>query len=264
MSALTLTLVQTRTHWHDPAANRDHFEGCFAQLPEQGDLVVLPEMFSTGFTMASATQAEPMDGPTPRWLMAMAERYQRVFCGSVVIRTAQGCYNRLLWAAPGQPLAWYDKRHRFRMAGEHEHYAAGDARAIFELRGFRICPLVCYDLRFPVWSRNIGDYDLLLYVANWPAARHSAWQRLLPARAIENLSYVAAVNILGVDGNDVAYAGGSGVWHPDGTALQSLRGQSGCLTATLKAETLARWRANFPAHLDRDAFHLTGDGDTVR
>lgn len=266
---LSISLVQTSTLWHDPGANRARFEALFAALPTAGDLVILPEMFSTGFTMDSRAQAETMDGPTAQWLLAMAERYQRVFCGSIIIRDGEHFYNRLLWAAPDRALHTYDKRHRFRMAGEHEHYDAGARRLIVSINGWRICPLICYDLRFPLWSRNApimaaeagneSVFDLLLYVANWPAPRHAAWQTLLPARAIENLAYVAAVNVIGVDGNDLSYAGGSGVWHPDGQPLAQLGAREAVVTTRLERTHLHAWRNGFPAWQDRDAFTLNSD-----
>ncbi|MEM1229239.1 MAG: amidohydrolase [Pseudomonadota bacterium] len=263
MSALKLTLLQTRTYWHDPAANRAHFESLLAQLADPGDLVVLPEMFTTGFTMDSAAQAEPVDGTTSRWLQDLAVRYRTTLCGSVVIRDGSAHYNRLLWAGPDRSLQHYDKRHRFRMAGEHEHYAAGTTRQVFTVNGVRVCPLICYDLRFPVWSRNLDDYDLLLYVANWPAARRLAWQRLLPARAVENISYVAAVNVIGIDGNGVTYAGGSGVWGPSGAALAQAGAAECSLQLTLDLGALQRDRAAFPAHLDRDGFSLHTDSGSI-
>ncbi|MGI9327024.1 MAG: amidohydrolase [Pseudomonadales bacterium] len=259
MSTLALSLVQTTTHWHDPKANRDHFEALFKDLPDNGDLVVLPEMFATGFTMASSTQAEPMDGPTVVWLQSMARRYARTFCGSLVIRDAKRIFNRLLWVSPDGAIAHYDKRHRFRMADEHEHYHAGAQKLIVSLGTVRVCPLVCYDLRFPVWSRNRDDYDLLLYVANWPAARQLAWRRLLPARAIENQCYVAAVNVVGVDGGGVSYAGGSSVWDPEGRAVIDLGAAASIANVTLDFSELTTYREQFPAWQDRDDFTLNVD-----
>ena len=256
MPTLTLNLLQTTTHWHDPAANRAHFEARFDALPKDGDLVVLPEMFSTGFTMASEIQAETMDGPTVRWLQASARHLGRAVCGSMVIEDGGRFYNRFLLVTPEGGLEHYDKRHRFRMAGEHEHYAAGTERVVLEYLGFRILPQVCYDLRFPVFSRSQEDYDLLIYVANWPAARALAWQTLLRARAIENLSFSVGVNRIGTDGNGVRYTGGSAVLHPDGTALVDLGARSEIGTVTLDLDELGNYRQGFPAWRDRDAFEL--------
>lgn len=256
MPALTLSLLQTATHWHDAAANRAHFERLFSELPDDGQLVVLPEMFSTGFTMASTTQAEPVDGPTTEWLRVMAARWQRAFCGSLIVVEDGQFYNRFLLVTADGAVQHYDKRHRFRMAGEHEHFAAGKTRRIFQLDGFRICPQVCYDLRFPVFSRNLEDYDVLLYVANWPAPRALAWNTLLRARAIENLAYTVGLNRIGTDGNDVGYQGDSAIYGPDGAGLLQLADAATVATTTLSLETLEAYRERFPAWRDRDAFEL--------
>lgn len=165
---LELALIQTTLAWHDPAANREHFQALLEQA-RGADLVILPEMFSTGFSMESAELAEPEDGPSSVWLREQAQRIDAVICGSLIIQAADGSYrNRLLWAGPNGSLAHYDKRHLFRMAGEHKHYSAGSEQVVLELKGWRVRPLICYDLRFPVWSRDAGGTDLLLYTANWP------------------------------------------------------------------------------------------------
>ncbi len=260
--SLTVSLIQTATHWHDPAANRDLFDDWFTGLPADSELVLLPEMFSTGFTMSSREVAEVMGGPTTRWMQQRAVELGRVLCGSVVIRDGDRYVNRFCWATPDGEIQHYDKRHRFRMAGEHEHYDAGGARIVFELDGWRVCPMVCYDLRFPVWFRNRGDYDLLLCVANWPAVRRDAWNALLRARAIENQAYVAAVNVVGDDGNDVAYVGDSSVYGPEGETLVAPSGAPGIFSHTLDKAALDDYRAAFPAWQDADRFSLTGsEGD---
>ena len=182
---LKVALVQTTLAWHDREANYAHFEVLLEQVGEV-DLVILPEMFTTGFSMQSESLCEPENGPTYKWLKAQAKKHNAVITGSVIIQAADGSHrNRLLWARPDGEILHYDKRHLFRMADEHQHYQAGDARVIFEWRGWRILPLVCYDLRFPVWSRNHNDYDLALYVANWPVSRRKVWDILLQARALE-------------------------------------------------------------------------------
>lgn len=256
MQPLNLALIQTNTHWHDAAANRALFESWFEQVPNDADIVVLPEMFTTGFTMASAVVAEPANGDTLDWMRNHAFELDAALCGSVVIEDSGRYFNRFVWAAPGEPLVFYDKRHRFRMAGEHEHYAAGVERKTFTYRGWRICPAVCYDLRFPVWLRNRADYDLLLVVANWPAARLEAWRTLLRARAIENQAYVAAVNIVGVDGNGVEYSGGSAAIDPNGEVLVEQIEGSILLRATLAMAPLESLRAAFPVWQDADRFNL--------
>ncbi|WP_122393870.1 nitrilase-related carbon-nitrogen hydrolase, partial [Pseudomonas savastanoi] len=176
---LNLALIQTTLAWHDREANLEHFEHLLGQA-HGADLVILPEMFTTGFSMESEALAEPEAGPTSTWLLAQAKRINAVVTGSVIIRAADGTYrNRLLWARPDGELLHYDKRHLFRMAGEHEHYTPGERQVMFELNGWRIRPLICYDLRFPVWSRDAESTDLLLYTANWPGARRLHWNRLL-------------------------------------------------------------------------------------
>jgi predicted amidohydrolase len=256
MRDLRATLVQQPLAWHDAAANRRHLEALLAPHAGTSDLVVLPEMFTTGFTMAAAEVAETMDGPSVAWLRATAQRLGAVVAGSVVIDDG-GHRNRLLWATPDGGLAWYDKRHLFRMAREHEHYAAGEQRLVLEVGGWRVLPLVCYDLRFPVWSRNRGDYDLALYVANWPAARRYPWSTLLRARAIENLCYVIGVNRVGTDGKGIEYSGDSAVIDPLGQPVVDCGAAACVTTVTLSAEILAAHRARFPAHLDADEFRLT-------
>lgn len=256
MRPLTVSLIQSHTLWHSPDANRTLFEGWFDSVPDDAQVIVLPEMFSTGFTMAAAEVAEPMHGPTLTWLQEQATRLGRVICGSLVIAEGGHCYNRFVWVTPELGVTCYDKRHRFRMADEHRHYAAGERRCIIALDDWRLCPMVCYDLRFPVWFRNRGDYDVLVCVANWPAARRQAWTSLLTARAIENQCYVIGVNIVGVDGNQVEYAGGSAIYSPEGAALLEAGTASGIFTASLDGETLLDYRRRFPAWQDADTFTL--------
>ncbi len=253
---LRLALLQSELVWHDPAANRAHFEQLLARVGET-DLVILPEMFTTGFSMESAALAEPADGPTAVWLREQARRIGAVVTGSLIVQDEDGRHrNRLLWATPEGELLHYDKRHLFRMAGEHEHYAPGEQRLVLTLKGWRIRPLICYDLRFPVWSRAQDDTDLLLYVANWPAPRRGHWNRLLPARAIENLCYVAAVNRIGSDGNGHPYAGDSQVLDFQGEPLAEAGAVAGIFHTTLSATALTAYRERFPAQRDADVFHL--------
>ena len=255
---LELALIQTSLFWQDPVANCKHFEPLLERA-SGSDLVLLPEMFSTGFSMQSAELAEPEDGPTTGWMLEQARYLDAVIAGSLIIQAADGTYrNRFLWARPDGSLAFYDKRHLFRMAGEHKHYAAGDVPVVLELKGWRVRPLICYDLRFPVWSRDAGGTDLLLYTANWPALRRQHWNRLLPARAIENLCYVAAVNRIGEDPKGFAYSGDSQVLDYQGDSLLNAGDESGVFRVTLKASELAAYRERFPAHLDADQFDLRG------
>ncbi|MGK9064625.1 amidohydrolase [Stutzerimonas chloritidismutans] len=253
---LELALIQTSLVWQDAQANREQFIGLLDEA-RGADLIVLPEMFTTAFSMSAAELAEPEEGPTYAWLREHAARMKAVVTGSVIIEAADGTHrNRLLWARPDGQIAHYDKRHLFRMAGEHEHYTAGSERVLFELNGWHVRPLICYDLRFPVWSRDAHDTDLLLYTANWPAARRSAWNRLLPARAIENLCFVAAVNRVGEDGKGYPYSGDSQVLDYLGDPLLEAGDADGVFRITLSAGNLARFRSKFPAYRDGDAFEL--------
>ncbi|WP_296262123.1 MULTISPECIES: amidohydrolase [unclassified Pseudomonas] len=256
LQSLNIALVQTTLVWHDCKANHAHFEELLAQA-EGADLVILPEMFTTGFSMASQMLAEPENGITSQWLLKQARRLDAVVTGSVIIRAADGSHrNRLLWARPDGELLHYDKRHLFRMANEHEHYSPGERQVQFELKGWRIRPLICYDLRFPVWSRGAQGTDLLLYTANWPGARRLHWNRLLPARAIENLCYVAAVNRIGIDGKGLGYTGDSQVLDFQGESLLNSGEADGVFHVSLSAESLASYRQKFPAYLDADTFEI--------
>lgn len=261
MSALRVTLVQQPLAWHDAVANREQFTCLLAPLAGTTDLIVLPETFTTGFSMEVGKLAEGADGPTVDWLKRQAAQLDAAITGSVITLSTGRYYNRLLWVQPDGTVRHYDKRHLFRMASEHEHFTPGRAALTLAWRGLRICPLVCYDLRFPVFSRRRAqlDYDLLLYVANWPAARADAWQALLPARAIENQAYVVAVNRTGVDGLQISYSGGSVALDFLGRPLVQLGAAPLIATATYPLEPLAAFREKFPAHLDADRFTLNED-----
>lgn len=255
---MNVTLIQPNLYWHDPVANRAMLEERIFALPNPTDLIVLPEMFTTGFTMDARTVAEPMNLTTFRWMRQMAAQTGAVVTGSYVVKTSDGrFFNRLVWMEPDGTSDTYDKRHLFRMAGEDHIYSAGTRRLIKEWKGWRICPLICYDLRFPVWSRNQNlDYDLLLYVANWPAVRRNPWNTLLQARAIENLSYVVGVNRVGKDENNHAYAGESAIIDFKGDVLFRRADTEVVHQQTLSLDDLRAFRAKFPAQLDADAFEL--------
>ncbi len=259
MSTLNIAIIQAELDWHDAAANRARFTDAIDALEDAAQLIVLPEMFTTGFTMDAPGQAETMDGPSVAWLAATARRVGAAVCGSLVVEDGGRYFNRFVMAqADGSIAATYDKRHLFRLAGEGEHYAAGRALPVMTVDGWRVCPLICYDLRFPVWSRRRPevDYELLLYVANWPRPRHNAWQTLLRARAIENQCFVAGVNRIGVDGNDVPYAGGSAVIDYLGRDLADLGEQAGAALVSLDGEALAAFRERFPFAVDADDFTI--------
>jgi omega-amidase len=266
MRDLSLTLLQADTRWHDPAGNRAMYGELIARAPKS-DLIVLPETFLSGFSNAALHQAETMDGISVRWLAEMARQQNCTITGSLLIREGEQVFNRLIWMPPDAPVQFYDKRHLFRMAKEHERYGAGSERLIVTLAGWKICPLVCYDLRFPVFCRNrfatsaqaSRDYDVLLFVANWPSARRLAWQTLLRARAIENLAYCVGVNRVGTDGNDLHYAGDSAVLDFSGSALIEASLQSQMLHCVLSFSALQNYRARFPAYLDADQFRLENE-----
>ncbi|GHA66770.1 amidohydrolase [Pontibacter akesuensis] len=256
---LRVTIVQTELHWQDADANRQMFTTKLAEAAPKTDLIVLPEMFTTGFSMQPEGLAEEADSTTLAWMQQEAKKHAAVVTGSVMVREGKQYFNRLYWVRPDGTYATYNKKHLFRMAKEHHTYAPGRERLLVELNGWKICPLVCYDLRFPVWSRNVNNgYDLLLYVANWPKVRNQAWRTLLQARAIENLSYVIGVNRVGTDGNNHPYAGDSAIIHPKGFHLLETAEVEGIHTLTLSKKELEDFREVFPAHLDADAFSLNG------
>ncbi len=256
MPTLDITVVQADLHWHDASANRDKFDSALAAIDAKTDLIVLPEMFTTGFSMDAPNLAETMHGESVDWMRRWASEKSSAICGSLIISENDRYFNRFICAKPDGSLHTYDKRHLFRLADEHNHYVQGMETAVFELNGFRICPMVCYDLRFPVWSRNRDNYDVLLYVANWPSARHNAWATLLRARAIENLSYLAGVNRVGNDGNDLPYIGGSAIIDYLGNELVDLGDTEGSATACLDLDLLNKFRKRFAFAADADEFTL--------
>lgn len=268
---LHVIAVQTALHWENPEANRRHFSAIFRQLmadeAPKPDLIVLPEMFTTGFSMDAARLAETEDGPTMNWLREQAALHNTVITGSLIISESGQHFNRLIWMRPDGSFAHYNKRHLFRMGGEDKHFSGGTERLIVNLNGWNICPLICYDLRFPVWSRNrfaqqpdgtlVADYDVLLYVANWPAVRTYAWRNLLHARAIENQAYVIGVNRIGDDGKQVPHDGASLILDYLGDRYEDPDYNTpAVLRTTLTMENLRLFRKNFPAGLDADAFEL--------
>lgn len=255
---LNISLIQTSLDWESPTANREQLAQLMCEdiFPNTTDLIILPEMFTSGFTMNPAHVAETMEGETVQWLRQMATDLNAVITGSLVIREQNRFYNRLIWMRPDGTLEYYNKRHLFRMAQEDEHYTGGTEQLQVELHGWRIRPLICYDLRFPLWSRQTQDdpYDLLIYVANWPQKRRSTWNTLLAARAMENLSYVIGVNRVGEDGNGIPYAGESQVLDAAGRSLLECGDHAGFFQINLSREALERARRKFPVHLDSDDF----------
>ncbi|KAB8186813.1 amidohydrolase [Lysobacter maris] len=264
MDNLRISLIQGDTRWHDPEANREYYGGLIAPLHDITDLVLLPETFTSGFSNDAIERAEDMDGPTVAWMREQAAKIGAAITGSVQLRVGDQVFNRMLFVTPDGGIRHYDKRHLFRYANEHQRYAAGRERLTVEWKGWRICPQVCYDLRFPVFARNrydveradALDYDLLLFVANWPAARAYPWKTLLRARAIENLCYVAGLNRVGSDGNGIHYSGDSAVIDFLGHPVSECTDEEVVVTTTLQASELAAHRERFPAMLDGDSFQL--------
>jgi omega-amidase len=257
MQDLRITAVQCMLHWEDATANRAALTERLAQLAGTTDLVVLPEMFTTGFSMRSQELAEHMDGPTVRWMKEQAHRLDAALYGSVIITDKDAKYNRGLFVTPDGQVVVYDKRHLFRFANETEHYSAGQQRVVVQWRGWRLLLQICFDLRFPVFARNRGDYDAALYVANWPEARRYPWSQLLIARAIENQCYVAGVNRVGMDGKGIHYSGDSVLIDPRGEVLGAVpTAEEGMVTARWDGGALMEFRQRFPVSAEADDFEL--------
>lgn len=252
---MQVRLLQTSLHWEDKKANLQKFSRQIEQATP-ADLVVLPEMFTTGFTMNASALAESMNGPTLQWMQKTARDTGAAICGSLIIREKEQYYNRLIWMPPTGPLSYYDKRHLFTLAGEEKTYRPGTERKIVSFRGWQICLQICYDLRFPVWSRNTDGYDLLIYVANFPRKRQYAWDQLLIARAIENQCYTLGVNRVGFDGNQVAHAGGSAIIDYRGEVLSRAGDAEQTLRLELDKRALDRFRKRYPFWRNRDAFQF--------
>ena len=247
-------LIQTELAWEDPEANRLHFDGLLTECSD--GVIVLPEMFTTGFSMASTRLAESMEDETVQWMRSTASSLNSVVCGSQIIRSSNQYFNRFLWVDSGGQVIYYDKRHLFRMASEHDHYSPGQHRVTLNAGEENILLQVCYDLRFPAFSRNRGDYDIMLFIANWPSARREQWLTLLKARAIENQSYVVAVNRIGKDDNKVNYAGDSCVIDFRGQVLLEMGDTDSISQIELALSALRDYRQAFPAHLDADEFDI--------
>lgn len=255
MRNLDIRLIQCELVWEQPEDNRRQIGEIIAGITGSTDLIVLPEMFTTGFSMNALANAEEPGGATEQWLSQLAARYDCAITGSIAVRADKGVYNRMLFATP-QGMHLYDKRHLFRMAGEEKRYRPGSGRVIVQWRDWRILLQVCYDLRFPVFSRNREDYDLALYVANWPAARRLHWRQLLIARAIENLACVVGVNRIGADAKGMNYSGDSLAIAADGTLLNDSLNESGAAQVILNGAALLNYREAFPCQLDADRFQL--------
>lgn len=256
MENLSVAIIQTELKWEDIDENLLRLTEKLNQVSDT-DLMILPEMFSTGFTMNAKLVAERESGKAVNWLIKMATSKKTAITGSLVIEENGNYYNRLFFVFPNGKYKTYDKKHLFTLAKEHEHYSAGSEKIIVNYKGFKICPLVCYDLRFPVWIRNVEEYDLLIFVANWPNKRVKAWDALLKARSIENMCYTIGVNRVGLDGNDHLYSGHSAVYDALGEKISKENKETEFIEkVTLSLESVTKTRKDFGFLKDRDAFNL--------
>ncbi|MCC6181759.1 MAG: amidohydrolase [Bacteroidia bacterium] len=258
-SDITISIIQTSLYWEDIPKNLQHFSEKIHAITTPTDIIVLPEMFSTGFTMNPKKIAETNDGEALQWMLQMAKIKDCVMVGSVAVKEDEVFYNRLYWVFPHGEVLHYNKRHLFQMGKEHQHYTAGKNKLMITYKGWKICPLICYDLRFPVWSRNTTKdiYDVLIYVANWPEARHYHWKQLLIARAIENQSYVIGVNRIGLDAHNINHSGDSMVINPRGEIISSIEAhEDKTETLALSYQYLQEYRTAFPALSDADEFRI--------
>lgn len=270
MSKLSITTIQTNLHWEDKTANLHMLEKKINSIKEKSEIIILPEMFSTGFSMKAELFAETMEGETVQWMKRMAVSKKNIITGSLIIKEAGDFYNRLIWMLPNGQYGVYDKRHRFAYAGEDQHFSAGNKRLIASVKGWKINLQVCYDLRFPVWARQTPsqlfpkeankentltpEYDILIYVANWPERRNHAWKTLLQARAIENQCFVVGVNRVGDDGNNIHYAGDSMIIDAMGEVLYTKNEEEDIFTITLDNAHLETVREKLPFLKDADRF----------
>ncbi|UOB19128.1 amidohydrolase [Abyssalbus ytuae] len=252
---LNIALIQTHLLWENPQANRINFQQKIESLKQETDLVVLPEMITTGFTMKPGGLAETMKGETIQWLKDTAADKNLAVTGSLIVEEKGNFFNRAVFVHPSGKIETYDKRHTFTLAGEDKVYKPGNSKTIIEYKGWKICPLICYDLRFPVWSRNVENYDLLIYMANWPKARINAWDTLLQARAIENMSYTVGVNRIGLDGKGYEYLGHSSVYNVLGNLL-AFSAKDEVITITLNHSEIQKYRASLKFLNDKDEFIL--------
>lgn len=253
---LKITIIQSELHWENAEANRTMFSEKIQLIEGETDLIILPEMFSTGFSMNAEKLAEPNDGKTLNWMISEAQKNNCAITGSVIISENDKFYNRLFFVFPDGKYEKYDKKHTFTLAKENEIYTAGTERLIVNYNGWKICPLVCYDLRFPVWARNTEEYDLLIFVANWPKVRTLAWDTLLRARAIENMAYCIGVNRVGFDGNDHEYIGHSAVYDVLGKEISTSVFDEFIETIVLEKEHIESNRKKLQFLNDRDSFTL--------
>lgn len=261
MSTLTITTIQSNLLWEERSANLNMLEQKISGMDEKTEIIVLPEMFSTGFSMQPNLLAETMEGETIQWMKRVSRENGVILTGSIIIEEGGNYFNRLIWMLPNGQYGQYDKRHLFAYGEEDKHYSPGNKRLIASVKGWKINLQVCYDLRFPVWARqqpkeNEMEYDVLIYVANWPERRNHAWKTLLCARAIENQCYVVGVNRVGNDGNNIYHSGNSLVIDPLGQVLYHMADEEDIFTITLQKEKLEEVREKFPFWKDADSFNI--------
>ncbi|MDT0558238.1 amidohydrolase [Ichthyenterobacterium sp. W332] len=257
-NTLKIGLVQTNLVWENPIQNRINLKEKIEAITEPVDIIVLPEMFTSGFTMNASSVVETMQGETVSWLKELSKKCNSAITGSIAVSEDNTFYNRLLFVTPKGKIFTYDKRHTFTLAGEHKVYKAGTEKVIINYKDWKICPLICYDLRFPVWARNTQDYDLLFYVANWPKVRVDAWSALLKARAIENMSYCIGVNRVGLDGNGFEYTGHSAAYDVLGQRIDTIpEGDEHTEVVVIEKSHILKYREKLQFLTDRDTFNLT-------
>ncbi|MFD1769687.1 amidohydrolase [Sphingobacterium suaedae] len=257
MEPIKITIFQAYLFWENVEKNLNNLSLRLSALKEKTDLILLPEMFNTGFTMNVEKVAETMDGPTMHWMYEHAKAYDCVVAGTLIVAENGQFFNRFVWMSPDGNFVHYDKRHLFGLANEDKIFTPGNSRIVLELKGWKVCPMVCYDLRFPVWSRNLGGaYDLLVYTASWPDKRSAHWRALIPARAIENQAYVIGVNRVGYDGNEIYYSGGSMCISPMGDVVYYKPEDEDLYTFTLNPADLVKAREHLPFLKDADHFTL--------
>ena len=253
---LKITYIQTELTWENPRANKAHFEKKLAECPSETDVIILPEMFTTGFSMNAEANAEEAK-VVLKWMQEQAKNYQVAVTGSAMVKENEKFYNRMFFVQPDGSYSKYDKKHLFTLAGEHKVYEPGQDRCVVEYKGWKLCLLVCYDLRFPVWARNQDDYDALIYVANWPKKRVAAWDILLQARAVENMSYCIGLNIIGIDGNDFPYVGHSSAYDALGNRMSKHHPEEEAIeTIVLEKSHLSKLRDQLGFLRDKDEFNI--------
>jgi omega-amidase len=259
MNTLKITTFQAYLFWENIEKNLQNLGLRLSSIREKTDLIVLPEMFSTGFSMNAEKLAEEMDGRSMKWMLEQARKFECVVTGSLIIKDNKKYYNRLIWMRPDGTYEYYDKRHLFSLGDEDDHYTNGNKKLFVELNGWKICPVICYDLRFPVWLRNQNeDYDMLLIVANWPEKRSLHWRTLIPARAVENQCFVVGVNRVGHDGQEVYHSGDSMCIDPNGKVIYYKPNDEDLYTFSINKEDVEIARASFPFLKDADKFTLDG------